>query len=319
MENRTYSVEEVNHIIYNNRTFDGVVKNFMPKLNHNELSLLLEIGNQMKFVNKLVNKESSIIIDKQKIDLDLHDIEVTSEQLEKIKISSRDFNEIELDLLKKKCIPNHIIEEYDISPLSQFKDIETLKIIGVTTHPTLERLLGDGISDGIIIPLYNEGKLINTVFRKTNSLTRLKYGISVPDLDFWGDEILEGDEIWLCEGLFDMMAIRDQNKKCISASSCSLNDFQYFRIISKRPRLVNIFTDNDASGYRSALKSKKIFGLNGIESKIYSSKKAKDAAEHFFELKLDWNFIEEIKITNEMINRDDNILDFLKYLEERNF
>ena len=314
-----YTVEEINHIIYNNRTFEGVVKNFMPKLKYGELELLLEIGNQLKFVNKLVNKNSEIIIDKEKIDLNVPDIEMFPNQLEKIKISSRDFNEVETKLLQKKKIPNHIIEQYDISPLSQFKDVEILKVLGVTTHPTLERLIGDGVSDGIIIPLYNDGKLINTVFRKTNELTKLKYGITVPSLDLWGDDILEGDEIWICEGLFDMMALRDQGKKCISASSCALNDFQYFRIIKNKPKLVNIFTDNDVSGYRSSMKSQKIFGLNGINSRVFSSTKCKDAGEHFFELELDWNTIDEIRITHEMINRDDNVLDFLKYLEERKF
>ena len=314
-----YTIEQINHIIYNNRTYEGVIKNFMPKLELGELSLLLEIGKQMKFVNKIVNKNSSIIIDKEKLDLDLPDIEMFPVQLENIKISSRNFNEPELKLLKKKGISNYIIEQYDISPLSQFKDIEILKILGVTTHPILKRLIGNGISDGIIIPLYNDSKLINTVFRKTNELTKLKYGISVPSLNFWGDKILEGDEIWLCEGLFDMMALREQGKKCISASSCSLNDFQYFKIIKNKPKLVNIFTDNDVSGYRSSLKSQKIFGLNAIDSKIFSSKKAKDAGEHFFELGLDWNTVEEISITFEMISRDDNLVDFLKYLENRKF
>jgi len=314
-----YSIEEINHIIYNNRSYEGVVKNFIPNLEFEDLNLLLEIGNQMRFANKIVNKNSSIIIDKEKLDLDLPDIELFPNQIENIKISSRDFDESEIELIKRKKIPNHVIEKYDISPLSQFKDVEILKNLGVTTHPILERLIGDGISSGLIIPLYNEGKLINSVFRKTNNLTKLKYGITVPSLDFWGDEILENEEIWLCEGLFDMMALREQGKRCISASSCSLNDFQYFRIVKNRPKLVNIFTDNDVSGYRSAMKSQKIFNLNGISSRVFSSKKSKDAAEHFFELGLDWDLVEEIRITYEMINREDNVLDFLKYLEERKF
>ena len=67
------------------------------------------------------------------------------------------------------------------------------------------------------------------------------------------------------------------------------------------------------------MKSQKIFGLNGISSRVFSSKNAKDAGEHFFQLGLDWSTIEEIRVTSEMINRDDNILDFLKYLEDRKF
>lgn len=314
-----YSVEQINHIIYNNRTYEGVVKNFMPKLDLKDLNLLLEIGNQVKFANKIVNKDSSIVIDKEKIDLDAIDIELYPEQLENIKISSRNFNSDELELIKRKNIPEHIIEQYDISPLSQFKDIKILEILGVTTHPTLKRLIGDGISDGLIIPLYKDGKLKNSVFRKTNNLTKLKYGITIPSLDFWGDIDYKLDEIWLCEGLFDMMALREQGKKAISASSCALNDYQYFQIIKNKPRLVNIFVDNDVSGYRSAMKSQKVFGLNGIENRIFSSRIAKDAAEHFFEKQGSWTEIEEIRITREMIDRDDSILDFLKYLEERKF
>jgi hypothetical protein len=315
-----YKVEDINYIIYNNRTYDGVVKNFMPKLEPHELQLILEIEKQMQFVNKIIDKGSSIIIDKEKLDIDLEDIEIFPDQLAKIKISSRKFSDIEIDLLNKKKISQDIIEQYDISPLSQFRnDLDALKILGVTTHPILKRLLGDGISDGLIIPLYKNDKLINSVFRKTNELTKLKYGISVPSIDFWGDEIVEENEIWLCEGLFDMMALRREGKKCISASSCSLNDFQYFKIIKNKPSIVNIFTDNDISGYRSAMKSQKIFGLNGIKTNIFSSKNGKDAAEHFFQLGLSWDSVEKISITHEMINRDDNILDFLKYLENRKF
>lgn len=315
-----YTVQQINHIIYNNRTYEGVVKNFIPKLNFKDLDLLLEIGNQIEFANNIVNQETSIIIDKSKLDLDLQDIEIFKSDIENIKISSRSFSQDELKLIKNKKIPDNLIEKYDISPLSQFKNNpEILKLLGVTTHPILIRLLGNQISDGLIIPLYKNDKLINSVFRKTNNITKLKYGITVPSLDFWGDEIIKNEEIWLCEGLFDMMALREKGKLCISASSCSLSDYHYFKIIKNRPSIVNIFTDNDVSGYRSAFKSQKIFRLNGIETKIYSSRKGKDAAEHFFELGLDWSLVEEIKITFDMMNRDDNQVDFLNYLENRIF
>jgi len=43
-------------------------------------------------------------------------------------------------------------------------------------------------------------------------------------------------------------------------------------------------------------------------------------AEHFFELKLGWDDIEEINITMEMIeNGKDNVFDFLAHLENRKF
>lgn len=314
-----YTLEEINHIIYNNRSITGVVNNFIPKLNLKELNQLSEIGNMLKFINKIVNNENSIIIDKEKLDLNLPDVVLYPEQLKNIKISSRNFNDVEIQLLQKKSISQKIIDKYDISPLSQIKDEKTLEILGVSTHPILRRLVGSGISDGLVIPLYKNDKLINSVFRKIGESVKLKYGITVPSLDLWGDEILENDEIWLCEGLFDMMSIREQDLKCVSASSCSLNDYQYYKIIKNKPKCVNIFVDNDISGYRSALKSKKLFNLNNIFCKIYSSKKAKDAAEHFFELGLDWSDVEEINITPRMLDRENKELNFLKYLEDRKF
>jgi hypothetical protein len=312
----SYTIEQINHIIYNNKTYEGVVKNFLPKLDFNDIQLLLEIDKQLKFVNKIVNKGTSIIIDKEKLELDKPDFQLFPNQIENLKISSKQFNNQELELLEKKKIPQHIIDQYDISPLSQL-DLNTLELLGVRTHPIMEKLIGDGISSGLIIPLYKNGKLVNSVFRKTESLTKLKYGITVPSLDLWGDE--EYDEVWICEGLFDMMALRDQGEKCVSASSCSLNDFQYFRIIKNHPSMVNIFTDKDISGYRSSLKSQKLFGLNGIPSRIFVSETSKDAAEHFFEKRDGWNKIQEISITSEMINREDDVVDFLEYLQKRQF
>jgi len=315
-----YTVEQINHIIYNNRTFEGVTQNFLPKLNNFDILLLLEIEKQINFVNRIINKDKVIVIDETKLDLDREDIELFPHELHNIKVSSRNFSKEEQELLDRKKIPKHIIEQYDISPLSQFKDRETLVKLGVTTHPIFERLLGDELSEGLIIPLYEDGKLINSAIRKTTDLTKLKYGISVPSIDLWGDKEWEGEELSMTEGLFDMMALREEGLKCVSSSSGSVNDFQYFKIIKGKPKKVNIFVDNDSSGYSSALKAKKIFGLNGIPSTTYASKQAKDMAEHFFELKLGWDDIEEINITMEMIeNGKDNVFDFLKYLENRKF
>ena len=315
-----YTIEQMNHIIYNNRTFEGVTKNFIPKIDNFDILLLLKIEKQLNFINKIINKDRFVVIDENKLELDKEDITLHPHELHSIKVSSRKFSKEESKLLKKKNIPKHIIEEYDISPLSQFKDKETLIKLGVTTHPIFEKLLGDDISEGLIIPLYKNEKLINTSIRKTTDLTKLKYGISVPSLDFWGDTEWENEELCITEGVFDMMAIREQGLKCVSSSSGSLNDFQYFKIIKGKPKNIKIFADNDSSGYNSALKAQKLFGLNNIPSVVYASKKAKDMAEHFFELKLGWDEIEEINITLEMIeNGKDNVFDFLKYLENRKF
>lgn len=317
-----YTIEQINHIIYNNRTYEGVVENFIPKLSFSDIELLLEIGSQLKFINKIVSKGSSVIIDKTKLDLetDKNDIIITPNDLKNIIIPKGDFNEKEIELINKKKLPEDIIKQYNISPLSKITDINTLKILGITTHPILEKLIGDGISDGLFIPMYDsKGDFINSVFRKLGNLTKIKYGMTIPSLHLYGDDIIKDEEIWMCEGLFDMMALRREKKRCICSSSCSLSDYQYFKVVKSKPSVVNIFSDNDTTGYRSALKSKKLFNMNGIECHIFSSKNAKDAAEHFFELELDWNSVNEINVTYDMIGEDNNILDFLKYLKERVF
>jgi len=316
-----YTTDEINHIIYNNRSYNGVVKNFFPKLTTNYLNLLLEIGDQVKFANKITNSDSSIIINPEDLDLTKSDIEIFPKDIENIKITSKNFSDEEKKLLDTKKISKYIIDKYGIFSLSAIKELKVLELLGVTTHPILKSLFGDGISDGLIImPIYKNDKFINCVFRKIESSTKLKYGITVPSIDLWGlDDIEQDDEIWITEGLFDMIALKEQGKKCVSASSCSLNDFHYYQIIKKQPSLINIFTDNDTSGYRSAFKSQKVFSLNGIQTKIYSSEKCKDAAEHFFEKNYNWNFVKEIKITMDMINRSDELFDILLYLKNRQF
>lgn len=316
-----YSAEQINHIVYNNRTYENVTKNFLPKLSNFDILKLLEIEKQINFTSKIITGNKNILIDKNKLNLDKDDIKLFPSDLEKIKVSSRKFNDNESKLLMDKKIPKNIIEEYDISPLSQFKDnYDIQKKLGSTNHPIFEKLLGENISDGLIIPLYKDGKLINSAIRKTSDLTKLKYGITVPSLNLWGDNNFEDKEICITEGLFDMMAIRREKLLCVSSSSGSLSDIQYLNIINNKPKRINIFVDNDSSGLISSLKAKKIFQLNGIETKTFISKKAKDMAEHFFELELGWDEIKEINITLDMIKKSkDNVFDFLKYLEKRKF
>ncbi|MCK9416632.1 toprim domain-containing protein [Candidatus Dojkabacteria bacterium] len=315
-----YSIEEINNIIYNNRSYDNVTANFIPKLNNEDLKLLIEIDKQLAYINKLLNKNRYVEIDKKHLDLDKLDLKITPNDINNIKISSRNFNDEEKALLEKKQIPKNIIDEYDISPVSNIKDENILTIIGVSTHPILERFLGNDFKSGLLIPLYKDGKLINVICRKIYDLTRLKYGLAVPSIDLWGDENYENEDLWIVEGGFDMMAIRNEGFKCVTSSSCTLNDYQYFKIIKNKPKKIKIFSDNDSSGYRSALISKKLFGLNYIPCEIYHSKICKDAAEHFFEKELNWNDVEMINITSDMINNNDNLkFNFIEYLKTKKF
>ena len=48
-----YTTEQINHIIYNNRSYEGVVKNFMPKLELDELTVRGTMNVYELIVNKI--------------------------------------------------------------------------------------------------------------------------------------------------------------------------------------------------------------------------------------------------------------------------
>jgi hypothetical protein len=83
---------------------------------------------------------------------------------------------------------------------------------------------------------------------------------------------------------------------------------------------INIFVDNDQVGLRSAKILQNLFHFWKYECKTFISTKAKDASEHFDKLKLDWNDVEEIDITNDLINSyPDQTFNFTDYLKNRTF
>jgi hypothetical protein len=59
--------------------------------------------------------------------------------------------------------------------------------------------------------------------------------------------------------------------------------------------------------------------VEGIKSKTWICKSGKDAAEVIFERHIGFSDIELITITKEMIGKQDDSFNFLKYLENRKF
>jgi 5S rRNA maturation endonuclease (ribonuclease M5) len=130
----------------------------------------------------------------------------------------------------------------------------------------------------------------------------------------------EKDEIWICEGIFDMISLRQFGYKSVSPSSAMWSGIQLYQLIEKKPGIVNIFCDNDRVGLKTGLVLSKFFNLVGIPSKTIHSKYCKDASEHLLEKKLPLEDFEEIKIDRKMVeDKDDNSFDFLKYLQKRKF
>jgi hypothetical protein len=320
-----YTIEQLGFILYNNRSVEGVVQNFLD-LTINPFRLI-QIEKKFDWCKSLYsNLEKMVEVDLSLLNPDSDDEIVTPEQLESISELTLSnlgkFSNLEKDFLIKRKITDSIIDKYQILGLSQFTDKEHLRVIGATCHPILQSFLKDGIDEGgIVFPLFKDGKLINCSIRRITDVGKLKYTLAVPDTPVWGlDDVDEDSELWICEGLFDMIALREQGIKAVSPSSAMWSGIQLYQLLEKKPSKIVIFCDNDRVGLKTGLVLNKFFNLFQIPSVTIHSKNCKDAAEHFFENNYSFDDLETIRITREMIEeKNDNSFDFLKYLQKRKF
>lgn len=320
-----YTIEQLGFILYNNRSVEGVVQNFLdPAINPFRL---IQIEKKFDWCKSLYsNLEKMVEVDLSLLNPDSDDEIVTPEQLESVSELTLSnlgkFSNVEKDFLIKRNITDSIIDKYQILGLSQFTDKEHLRVIGATCHPILQSFLKDGIDEGgIVFPLFKDGKLINCSIRRITDVGKLKYTLAVPDTPVWGlDDIDEDSEFWICEGLFDMIALREQGIKAVSPSSAMWSGIQLYQLLEKKPSKIVIFCDNDRVGLKTGLVLNKFFNLYQIPSVTIHSKNCKDAAEHFFENNYSFDDLESIRITREMVEeKNDNSFDFLKYLQKRKF
>ncbi len=245
------------------------------------------------------------------------------------------FSQDEFEYLINRGIGEQTILEHKLLGLSSIIDLEHLKMIGATSHPVLKQFLDDGIENGgIIIPLFENDKLVNCAIRKLNigkdNLTEkfdpsrtktLKYSLACPDIPVWGlDNINEGEEIWITEGIFDMMALRKLGRKSVSCSSAMWSAIQLYRILEKKPSSIVIVSDNDNVGLRVSKTLKDFFKDYRINTKVVISKIGKDPAEHYFQKGKGLEDFIEIEITNDMIDlKIDDSFNFINYLKNRSF
>lgn len=320
-----YTVEQLGFILYNNRSVDGVVKNFIDK--SIDVNKLLDIEKKFDWCKSLYsNLEKMVEVDLSLLDPDGDDEVVIPNQISELSdfvlSNIGNFSDDERLFLKNRNIDILIVEKYQLLGLSNFTDTEHLRVIGATCHPILKTFLKDGIEEGgIVFPLFENGKLVNCSIRRITDVGKLKYTLAVPDIPVWNlESIKEGDEICISEGIFDMIALIENGFKAVSPSSAMWSGIQLYKLLDKKPSKVTIFCDNDRVGLKTGLVLSKFFNLVGVESKTIHSKFCKDAAEHFFEKGYKIDDLEDIKIDRKMVeDKDDNSFDFLRYLQKRKF
>jgi hypothetical protein len=321
-----YTKQQLGYILYNNRSVDGVVKNFLNF--EYDTEKLIDIEKKFEWCKSLYEDLDSMVeVDLSLLNSKAEDLIIVPDQinsltnfvLEKVGHLSNS----ELQFLTNRGIYSDIIKKYNILGLSNFTNREDLEVIGATSHPILQGFLQDGISEGgIVIPIFEAGKLVNCAIRRISDVGKLKYTLAVPDIPLCGIELIDlnESEIFITEGFFDFMALTNQGRKCLSPSSAVWSGIQLYKLLEKKPGSITIFCDNDRVGLKNGLILKKFFNLHKIRCKNLVSTQCKDAAEHFFEKKLTWSEIREIDIDRSMIEtHQDQSFDFLKYLQKRRF
>ena len=323
-----YSKEELSFILFNNRSVNGVVRNFLPT-NVNPYKLI-SLEENFEKIKSMYNTTKLIEVNSKELDLSSKDEIVTKEQLEELtdliieNVGS--FNEKEYEYLINRGVGEMTILSNKLLGLSSITDKEHLRILGATVHPILRNFLDDGLKGGgIVIPLFENGKLVNCSIRKIsleNSDTKtLKYSLACPDVPVWGlEQMEENSEIWLTEGIFDMIAVNKMGKNGVSCSSAMWSGIQIYQVLQKNPSNIVIVADNDAVGLRTASILKDLFEYYLIQTKVVVSKFAKDAAEHYFQKTRNLSDFIEIDITDDMIiSTNDDKFNFLEHLKNRTF
>lgn len=329
-----YDNKQIAFILYNNRSVEGTVSNFLKRKNFSA-EKLIEVEDMLDWCNSLYSDEQTVAVDRREMDLESPDVTVTPEMLDgcldavlKAHAALLDGGP-ELDWLMSRGITHRMCRDMKLGSLNYIAQNhpEMLVPLGISIHPMLKPILSDDVSDGgVLIPLLRRTRHKTWVFqncttRRISDVGKLKYTQACPDLDVWG---LGGSgEYWVTEGLFDAAAIRwsepERPRLAASVSSAMWSGPQLLQLIQLANR-VNIFADNDKVGLRSAAVLQRFFGMNGLECGTYVSRHVKDPAEHFLEKKLGWSDVVEVEITRDMISAsNDMTFNFTKYLKNRTF
>jgi DNA primase len=316
----------INYVIFNNRS-QNLVSKFLPEV---DIPKFIELEKKYKFVHSLYKSAFTIPVDEKSLNLNYTDILYTLDDIKVLKdkliLSNTNIKgTVEYDFLKRRNISDDIIDKYKIATLSSGWSKEELDFLGFSLHPLLKDVFYEQIAEGIIIPYFNKSdELINAAIRRFEN-GPLKYSLAVPDVNIFGiSDVEEHSEIWICEGIIDCMALMSLGINAVSVSSASWSSIQLYQLLEKKPSLINIFSDYDYTGLKTAGLLKRFFNLNSTPSKIWISDSCKDAAEHIFENGYDMDKVEETAVTPGLLEElepieEEKTKNYIEYLKSRTF
>lgn len=330
-----FSVSDLDFILYNNRSITGVVKNFLFEKEWD--------GQHLSKIDYLLSKYKrkwkgwgQIEIDTKELNLEANDIEVQPAQLRALKdhileshkeLVNNPHRYNERRWLYNRGFNDTLIAHWKLGSLQYLIDSladEELDVLGVTCHPILENMLNTTISGGgIVIPFFNQSnELENCTVRRISDTGKLKYTQAVPDLTVYGIQYCnDAEEIYIAEGIFDMMALIKEGKFAISVSSAMWSSPQISQLLSLKANNIIIFADNDRVGLSSAAVLKSVIEKTSDKTvTIIYSEHAKDASEHFLKKHYNWASIHEINVTKHLVKSKEEVkFNLVEYLKNRTF
>ena len=113
-----YSKEDLSFILFNNRSVNGVVKNFLP-ININPYKLI-ELEENLSKIKSMYNSGKFIEVNSRELDLNSEDVYITKKQISDLTTLIFDligsFNEIEYEYLSNRGIGEQTIYGEDCNP-----------------------------------------------------------------------------------------------------------------------------------------------------------------------------------------------------------
>lgn len=110
----------------------------------------------------------------------------------------------------------------------------------------------------LIIPIIEDKKIVSYVARAYDE--REPKEISGPNKSWFLynlDEIKEGDDVFIVEGIFDAEALRRWGMKAVAILGSNVSDVQIGKLLAKRPKSITIIFDGDMAGKDATFKAAK--------------------------------------------------------------
>lgn len=147
---------------------------------------------------------------------------------------------------------------------------------GISDDPSL-------IKGRLIIPIVEDNVIVSYVARKVSAHDTGPKEISGPNKSWFLynlDEIKEGDDVFIVEGVFDCERLRRAGYKTVAVLGSNLSDIQAGKLLAKRPGVIYILFDGDQAGIAGALKAyDKFVGRGHVPLAIINMPEGKDPDE----------------------------------------